>query len=95
MSVTRGRRAVAHGGSRRGETRTMGTRGWRRVSRGCGDACSVRESRTITLLVRRRASAIVLGVTVVRRESSAITLRAAGRAASAPPAHAVFPYFKF
>ena len=73
----------------------MGTRGWRRVGRGCGDACSVRESRTITLLVRRRASAIALGVTVVRRESSAITLRAAGRAASAPPAHAVFPYFKF
>ena len=52
----------------------MGTRGCRRVSRGCGDACSVRESRTITLLVRRRASAFVLGVTVVRRESSAITL---------------------
>ena len=73
----------------------MGTRGWRRVGRGCGDACSVRESRTVTLLVRRRASAIVLGVTVVRRESSAITLRAAGRAASAPPAHAVFSYFKF
>ena len=95
MSVTRGRRAIAHGGSRRGDTRAMGTRGWRRVGRGCGDACSVRESRTATLLVRRRASAIVLGVTVVRRESSAITLRAAGRAASAPPAHAVFPYFKF
>ena len=79
----------------------MGTRGWRRVARGCGDACSVRESRTVTLLVRRRASAVVLGVTITLRaaaitlRAAAITLRAAVRAASAPPAHAVFPYFKF
>ena len=36
---------------------TMGTRGCRGVSRDCGDVCSVRESRTITLKVRRRASA--------------------------------------
>ena len=72
----------------------MGTRGWRRVARCCGDACSVRESRTVTLLVRKRASAVVLGVTITLR-AAAITLRAAVRAASAPPAHAVFPYFKF
>ena len=85
VSVIRGRRAILHGGSRRGWTRTMGTRGCRGVSRDCGDACSVRESRTITLLVRRRTSAMVLGVTVIRRESSAITLRAAVRAASTPP----------
>ena len=38
---------------------------------------------------------MMLGATVVRRESSAITLRAAVRAASTPPAHAVFPYLKF
>ena len=38
---------------------------------------------------------MVLGVTVVRCVSSAITLRAAVRAASTPPAHAVFPYLKF
>ena len=37
----------------------------------------------------------MLGVTVVRCESSAITLRAAVRAASAPPAHAVFQISNF
>ena len=56
--VTRGRRAISHGGgSREGWTRTMGTRGCRGVSRDGSDVCSVRESRTITLKVRRRASA--------------------------------------
>ena len=34
VSVTRERRAVAHGRSRRGETRAMGTRGWRRGGSG-------------------------------------------------------------
>ena len=38
---------------------------------------------------------MVLGVTVVRRESSAITLRAVVRDALTPPAHAVFLYLKF
>ena len=95
VGVTRRRRATSHGGSRRGYTRTMGTRGYRGVSRDCGDVCSGGESRTITLLVRRRASAMGLEVTVVRRVSSAITLRAAVRAASVPPAHAVFPCLEY
>ena len=95
VGVTRERRAISHGGSRRGKTRRMDTRGCRGVSRDCGDACSVRESRSITLLVRRRTSAMGLGVTTVMGVSSAITLRAAVRAASTPPAHAVFSYLKF
>ena len=66
----------------------MGTRGCRGVSRDCGDVCSVREARTITLKVRRRASA---GHSRVQggesgllrrcsvRESRPITLRSRGR----------------
>ena len=58
------------------------------MSRDCGDVCSVRESRTITLKVRRRASA---GHSRVQggesgllrrcsvRESRTITLRSRGR----------------
>ena len=66
----------------------MGTRGCRGVSRDCDDVRSVRESRTITLKVRRRASA---GHSRVQggesgllrrcsvRESRTITLRSRGR----------------
>ena len=65
------------------------------MSRDCGDVCSVRESRTITLKVRRWASAMGFEVIVVRRVSSAITLRAAGRVVSTPPAHAFFQCLKY
>ena len=66
----------------------MGTRGCRGVSRDCGDVCSVSESRTITLKVRRRASARHSRVQggesgLLRRcsvrESRTITLKSRGR----------------
>ena len=56
--VTQKRKAIMHGrSSREGWARARGARGRRRLGRDCGDVCSVRESRTITLKVRRRASA--------------------------------------
>ena len=60
------------------------------VSRDCGDVCSVRESRTITLKVRRRASAghsrVQRGESGLRRrsvrESGTITLKVRRRASA-------------
>ena len=68
----------------------MGTRGCRGVSRDCGNVCSVRESRTITLKVRRRASAghsrVQGGESRLRRrsvrESGTITLKVRRRASA-------------
>ena len=56
--------------SREGWARARGARGRRRLGRDCGDVCSVRESRTITLKVRRRASAGHSRVQRVSRDCS-------------------------
>ena len=58
--------------SREGWARARGARGRRRLGRDCGDVCSVRESRTITLKVRRRASA---GHSRVQRGESGLRRR--------------------
>ena len=68
----------------------MGTRGCRGLSRDCGNVCSVRESRTITLKVRRRASAghsrVQGGESGLRRrsvrESATITLKVRRKASA-------------
>ena len=59
------------------------------MGRDCGDVCSVRESRTITLKVRRRASAGhsrvqggESGATCSVRESRTITLKVRRRASA-------------
>ena len=84
-------RAITHGrSSREGWARARGARGRRRLGRDCGDVCSVRESRTITLKVRRRASAghsrVQRGESGLRRrsvrESGTITLKVRRRASA-------------
>ena len=77
---------MTHGrSSREGWARARGARGRRRLGRDCGDVCSVRKSRTITLKVRRSASAghsrVQRGESGLRRrsvrESGTITLKGA------------------
>ena len=55
---------------------------------------NVRESGTITLKVRRKASALGAEVTIPGRISSAIILASAVRTAAAPKAHIFFPYLE-
>ena len=55
----------------------------------------MREFRTITLKVRRRALAIGAEVTIPGRISSAVILASAVRTAAAPKAHIFFPYLEY